>query len=153
MIRMSKRFFIADIDKLDLSSPIRYERYYIDDNTRIQLKGTIYELEKLDDNNVRTSKSNISVDAFEELKRKSIKAIIRDSYLVNGYNGFSIKKYYCDYHGLNRLEIEFENAIEMETFIPEEWMGVEITNSPLAFDKFLSKLTKEEFLKEIAKYQ
>ena len=31
-------------------------------------------------------------------------------------------------------------------------MGKEITSSPLAFDKDLSKLTQEEFLTELEKY-
>ena len=40
----------------------------------------------------------------------------------------------------------------MDSYIKENWMGEEITYSQLAFDKDLSKLNREEFLKEIKKY-
>ena len=33
----------------------------------------------------------------------------------------------------------------------ENWMGKEITNSPLAFDKYLSKLSNDEFREELKK--
>ena len=40
----------------------------------------------------------------------------------------------------------------MDLYIKERWMGEEITYSKLAFDKDLSKLNREEFLKELKKY-
>ena len=40
----------------------------------------------------------------------------------------------------------------MNCYEKEKWMGKEITNSPLAFDKYLSKLSKEEFKNELKKY-
>lgn len=36
--RLTKRYIITTLDNLELSSPIRYERYYINDNLRIQKK-------------------------------------------------------------------------------------------------------------------
>ena len=41
----------------------------------------------------------------------------------------------------------------MKSYIKESWMGKEITNTPLAFDKYLSKLSREEFLIELERYK
>ena len=35
----------------------------------------------------------------------------------------------------------------MEHYKKESWMGKDITNTPLGFDAYLSKLNREEFLK------
>ena len=40
----------------------------------------------------------------------------------------------------------------MSSYIKKDWMGEEITNSPLAFDKYLSKLSRDEFKEELDKY-
>ena len=40
----------------------------------------------------------------------------------------------------------------MKSYKKESWMGKEITNSNLAFDKFLIKLNRNEFLEELNKY-
>ena len=40
----------------------------------------------------------------------------------------------------------------MDLYSKETWMEDEITFSPLAFDKDLSKLNREEFLEELKKY-
>ena len=44
------------------------------------------------------------------------------------------------------------NEKEMREYHKKAWMGKEITSSPLAFDKDLSKLTRKEFLTELEKY-
>ena len=41
MRRLTRRYIINSLDGLNLSEPIRYERYYIDDNLRIQKKDNI----------------------------------------------------------------------------------------------------------------
>ena len=47
----------------------------------------------------------------------------------------------------------FKTKDEENKYQKEIWMGKEITKSPLAFDKDLSKLSKEEFQKELEKYR
>ncbi len=42
-MRLTRRFILKTIDGLNLSSPIRYERYYINDNLRVQKKGNVFE--------------------------------------------------------------------------------------------------------------
>lgn len=78
--------------------------------------------------------------------------VIRDSYLYLDDNRISIKKYLNKYEGLIRVEVKFNSIDEMNSYNMEKWMEVEITNSPLAFDKYLSKLSEQEFLLELNKY-
>ncbi len=51
MQRLTKRYIIDSLKGLNLSNPIRYERYYINDGLRIQKKNDKYEKEILDDMN------------------------------------------------------------------------------------------------------
>lgn len=150
-MRLTRRFILKDLKNIPLSDNIKYERYYIDDNVRIQKKGDIYEKEILE-SNVTISKYSISKNEFEKLKINSKQAIIRDSYLYLLDNNISIKKYYGKYEGLIRIEVKFDTAEDMENFIPLEWFGNEITNTFLAFDSKLIKLNKEEFLLQLKKY-
>lgn len=152
MRKLTKRFITSSLDNLNLSMPIRYERYYISDTLRIQKKGNTYEKEILNENNTVTRKENISESEFLSLKENAYSKIIRDSYLYLDDKRISIKKYLGDYQGLYRVEVTFTNKKEENSYQKETWMGQEITKSPLAFDKELSKLTKDEFKKELQKY-
>ena len=152
MRKLTKRFITSSLDNLNLSMPIRYERYYISDTLRIQKKGNTYEKEILNENNTVTRKENISESEFLSLKENAYSKIIRDSYLYLDDKRISIKKYLGDYQGLYRVEVTFTNKKEENSYQKETWMGQEITKSPLAFDKDLSKLSKEEFKKELKKY-
>ena len=152
MRKLTKRFITSSLDNLNLSMPIRYERYYISDTLRIQKKGNTYEKEILNENNTVILKENISESEFLSLKEKAYSKIIRDSYLYLDDKRIFIKKYLGDYQGLYRVEVTFTNKKEENSYQKETWMGQEITKSPLAFDKDLSKLSKEEFKKELKKY-
>ena len=152
MRKLTKRFITSSLDNLNLSMPIRYERYYISDTLRIQKKGNTYEKEILNENNTVILKENISESEFLSLKEKAYSKIIRDSYLYLDDKRISIKKYFGDYQGLYRVEVTFTNMKEENLYQKETWMGQEITKSPLAFDKELSKLSKEKFKKELKKY-
>lgn len=151
-MRLTRRFVVKVLDNIPLSNPIRYERYYINDKLRIQKKDNYYEKEILDEENVIKEKIKITQEEFLKLKQTSYSKIIRDSFLYLNNNKISIKKYYEDYDGLNRIEVEFQAEEEMNNYRKEKWMGNEITSSPLAFDKYLSKLNREEFLIELKKY-
>ncbi len=151
-MRLTRRFILKSFDNIPLSNPIRYERYYIDDTVRIQKKGNCYEKEILNEENILIQKIAITKEEFLELKESAYSKIIRDSYLYLKDKSVSIKKYYGDYEGLNRIEVKFLTIDEMNSYIKEIWMGNEITSSPLAFDKDLSKLNRKEFLQELRKY-
>lgn len=150
--RLTKRYIIKNIENLELSIPLRYERYYINDYLRIQKKGNKLESETLNEKNIVIKKEEISLKEFNELKKTAYKKIVRDSYLYEKDNRISIKVYLEEYKGLNRIEVNFPNEEELKNFKKEPWMEKEITNSPLAFDKYLSKLTRQEFEKELKKY-
>lgn len=152
MRRLTRRYIINSLDGLNLSEPIRYERYYIDDNLRIQKKDNIYQKEKLDNDNNIIAKIDISENEFLNLKEKSYSEIIRDSYVLLNNNNISIKKYLGKYKGLFRVEVKFDSIDDMNNYNKEIWMGEEITNSPLAFDKYLSKLSDSDFHNELKKY-
>ena len=151
-MRLTRRFIIKSLDNISLSTPIRYERYYINDKLRIQKKADYYEKEILNEENVVIEKTKITEEEFSNLKKTSYSRIIRDSYLYLNDNRVSIKKYYDNYDGLNRVEVKFPTKDEMDNYKKEDWMGNEITTSLLAFDKDLSKLSREEFLLELKKY-
>lgn len=152
-MRLTRRFIVKSLDNIPLSKPIRYERLYINDKLRIQMKDNYYEKEILDENNVLIEKNIITEEEFLKLKLNAYSKIIRDSYLYLKDHNISIKKYYDVYEGLNRVEVKFSSKEEMELYIKESWMGEEITFSLLAFDKELSKMSREKFLDELDKYQ
>ncbi len=152
MKRLTRRYIIKNLDNIPISEGIPYERYYINDNLRIQNKGGIFEKEILDDNNVIINKSYITANEFNELKDKSYAEIIRESYIYLNDNRVSIKRYLGKYAGLYRVEVKFLTAEEMEDYQKEYWMGNEISDSNLAFDKYLSKLDRNEFLEEMSIY-
>lgn len=149
MREFTKRFIIDSIENLELSKPIRYERYYINNELRIQKKDNKYEKEILDKYNNVIEKVEISENEFCELKKKSYSKIIRNSYLYLKDSRVSIKEYLDKYEGLYRVEVKFKSEKEENEYVKECWMGKEITYSPLAFDKDLSKLSTEEFKKEL----
>lgn len=151
-MRLTRRFIVKLIDNISVSNPIRYERYYINDKLRIQKKGERYEKEILNKENILVQKTDITEEEFLELKKQSHSQIIRESYLYLKDDRISIKKYFETYEGLIRVEVKFSSEEEMNVYKKEDWMGKEITTSPLAFDKFLSKLTRKEFLVELKKF-
>ena len=151
MRRLTKRFIIDSLNNLNISNPIRYERYYINDKLRIQRKDQKYQKEILNDNDL-IEKIDISEKEFLNLKKDAYSEIIRDSYLLLDDNKISIKKYLGKFEGLYRVEVTFNSVEEENEYIKESWMGKDITNTPLAFDKDLSKLSIDEFKEELNKY-
>ena len=152
MRKLTKRYIIDSLDNLNLSKPIRYERYYINDKLRVQRKDNKYQKEILDNYNNVIEKINISKVEFLELKESSYSEIIRDSYVFLEDSRVSIKKYLGKYEGLYRVEVTFNSLEEKNEYRKESWMGQEITDSSLAFDKDLSKLSVDEFKRELRKY-
>lgn len=153
MRKLTRRFIINSIENLELSKPIRYERYYINNELRIQKKDIKYQKEKLDIYNNVIEKVEISENEFCELKKKSYSKIIRNSYLYLKDPRVSIKEYLDKYDGLYRVEVKFTSENEEKEYVKECWMGKEITYSPLAFDKDLSKLSEEEFRAELTRFK
>ena len=47
MKRLTKRYLVEELPKENISEPWFYERYYINDNLRIQSKNNIFEKETI----------------------------------------------------------------------------------------------------------
>ena len=152
MRKLTKRYIISSLNGLNLSEPIKYERYYINDTLRIQNKNNVYQKEILDEDNNIIEKFEISEVEFLKLKENANARIIRNSYLFLDDERISIKEYLEKYLGLLRVEISFNSEKEEKKYRKEKWMGNEITNSPLAFDKYLCKLSEKKFKEELNKY-
>ncbi len=148
MTRLTKRYIINEINNLELSEPIKYERYYLNDNIWIQ----IFEKEVLKNNTV-IEKEQINKEEFNILKKEESIKIIRESYLYLKDNRVSIKKYLGKYKGLIRVEVKFSSKTEMNNYKKENWMGSNITDTPLVFDQQLCKLTTQEFKNLIKIYK
>ena len=69
MRRLTKRYIIKSLNNLNISEPIRYERYYINDTLRVQKKNNKYQKELLDDDNNLLEKKDISEEEFLALKK------------------------------------------------------------------------------------
>lgn len=152
MRKLTKRYIISSLNGLNLSEPIEYERYYINDTLRIQRKNNLYQKEILDEDNNIIEKLEISKTDFLKLKENVNTRIIRNSYLFLDDKRISIKEYLGRYVGLLRVEITFNSEEEEKLYRKEKWMGNEITDSPLAFDRYLCKLSEKEFKEELNKY-
>ncbi len=151
-MRYTRRYILNSIDNIHLSNSLRYERYYINNNLRIQKRGNSYSKEILQDNEV-IDKIEIGEEEFNKLKMMSSKEIVRDSYLYLDDNRISIKKYYGKYAGLIRVEVKLNSEDEVLHYLPLSWFGLEITDSPLAFDSYLINLSEQEFMMELDKYK
>lgn len=156
MREIERKFLVLKLPELNNIDPIHYERYIINDEAnkqvRIQKKDNSYELElkiKINDFEYEKTKKNISKSEFKKLSASCHKSIIRDSYLVNTCPNITIKKYFGDYEGLIRAEVEYENAEQMQTFKLPEWLGNEITGTNLGNDNKLARLSRNEFLKTL----
>ena len=151
-MEIERKYLINNMPDLSNVKPIRYERYYLmrdnDVEERIQKKGLKYEYEiKRNISSLERTKDikNISEEEFNRLKQNADESIIRDSYKLS--DSVSIKIYHNRFQGLERAEVEFDSKEEALRYKPEEWMGLEITNSPLGRDSKLLDLTDDEFRK------
>lgn len=155
-MEIERKFLVKEMPDISGVNPVPYERYYlrVEDGLeeRIQRKGGVYEREikrvvKGMGNVVqRTSeKTPITQEEFETLKQGK-EGISRDSYRVSSKPDISLKVYHGKFEGLVRAEIEFENETEAKQYEPVDWMGNEISQSPLGLDSRLLHLSREEFL-------
>jgi CYTH domain-containing protein len=149
---IERKFLVTTMPDLTGQEPIRYERYYLNrsDNVeeRIQKKGDTYEYEKkekVSDLEHKKETRSITQEEFESLRAGTSDAIIRDSFKVSNNPDITIKVYHGKYEGLIRAEVEFDSLESAEAFIPSEWMGKEITGTPLGKDSGLLDLSEEQF--------
>ena len=147
-MEIERKFLVKELPDLTNIEPLRYERYYLrvekGVEERIQKTNEHYTYEKkvaVDELTRSTELKHISEKEFEELKAKSGRAILRDSYSLSP--NLSIKIYHGEYEGLVRAEVEFASNKEAGSYTPELWMGKELTGTPLGKDSSLLELDKD----------
>lgn len=149
---IERKFLVREMPDLSNAAPIPYERYFfantVGSEERVQKKGETYEWEKKVAVSALVSKKEkriISKDEFESYKAKAVSGIERENYLLSSGPEISLKVYHGEYEGLARVEVEFKSEEDAKSYEPEDWMGEEITDSPLGRDSKLIQLTKQEF--------
>lgn len=153
MLEIERKFLIQKLPDLSQIKPIRYERYFISDEDknqiRVQKKGHKYELEtkqQINEQEYYKTKREITKTEFLELSAECNKSIIRLSYLISQSPNITIKKYCGPYEGLVRAEIEYDSIEQIGLYELPKWFGKEITGTVLANDHRLIKLNRTEFL-------
>lgn len=149
---IERKFLVKKLPYLSDKTKQSYERYYLcrgnGVDIRIQKRNDVYELERKSETpnlGRETQKFEITKEEFEVLKRYSSEAIMRESYLISESPEITIKIYHGRFEGLVRAEVEFNSVNEDKTFTPLEWMGEEITDTPLGRDSRLLGLSDKEF--------
>ena len=116
MRSLTRSFLIKTLDGLKVSDPWLYERFYINDNIRIQNKNGRFEKEVLNDKGEIIEKNTIGEEEFLSLAKQAEKKIARKSYLYLGDTRISIKEYLDDYAGFIRAEVKFKDKAEQEKY-------------------------------------
>lgn len=150
---IERKFILKELPEFIVTAPLRYERHYLYTGNgielRIQRKGDLFELERTIESSEHgrdTHKIQISSHEFDILKKISLGSIVRESYLVEDPNYYvSVKLYHERFEGLIRAEVEFDSEEDADEFIPYDWFGEEITDSPLGRDSKLLSVSDEEF--------
>ena len=131
-----------------------YDRYYLYNENgtviRIQHIGDKYQLERKENRTDLTRIEHtleISEDEFKTLSKLSEDHIMRDSYIIQFAPQVMLRIYHGKYEGLARAEVVFENVVDAKAFEPLDWFGEEITDSPLAQEGKILKLSQKEFKK------
>lgn len=155
-LEIEKKYLVKKMPNLDNISKIEYERYFISDDpknqVRVQRKNDTYEIEEkieIASNKYKKEKKKISKEEFDKLIINCSKVIKRDSYLICDIPNITIKIYHGKYEGLARIEVEFLSSDELESFEVPDWFGREITNSGIGMDAKLINLNRDEFLREL----
>lgn len=115
---------------------------------RVQSSDNIFELERKVDVSelIRESeKIFITKNEFEALSKIAKDTITRENYIMSETPRLILRIYHGRFEKLVRVEVEFPSVEKANQFTPLEWMGKEITTTPLAKDETLLELTDENF--------
>lgn len=146
--------------KLSKIQPHIYERYFLQYGGLVEEKiqktkreeGDTYEYEiktMVAKGCWRRERVMISKEKYEFLLENAPlhTALFEKKYFVNEHHPrVSVKEYQGEYQGLSFAQVEFDSEEESESFTPYEWMGVEITGSPLGRETTLITYHRDQFL-------
>lgn len=153
MESISRKFLVKempDLKNVRFSHSVRFYLYRDAKRVvRIQSKdNSDFELERKSDRTdlIRVGETiQITKEEFNALSRFSSEKVERDSYVVHVNPRILLRIYHGKFEGLIRAEVTFENEEQAAVFLPETWMGREITDSPLAKEGKLLDLSEKEF--------
>lgn len=150
MKKYERKFLINILPDMHNIQPVIYERYWIyirkDEHVKVQKRGNTCEIESVFGN--YKQKILITKSAFDELTKDCDKCIKRENYLLP--NNIKVKIYKGIYSGLSIADIEFLNYEQYLSFKKPDWLGSEITSTPLGKDTSIVQLSSEEVLKTIS---
>lgn len=152
---IERKFLVDDMPSLRGIRKVPQERYFIQRGELFEegmkKKGNMFAYESkftISKDEKTRERILVTKEEFERVKTNRTPVIERDSYsLTRKSPVISIKKYKGVYAGLILVEVEFDTVEEMENFVPLEWMGAEVTNTPLGKDAKLIDLDREKFKK------
>ena len=154
MKTITRKFLVKQIPDLTDRDHWILNRFYLYRKNgiiiRVQSNGDMFEIERKSDKTdlIRESeKIVITKEEFETIGKKSSDHIVRDSYLIDNDPHIVIHVYHGRFEGLVRAEVEFQSIQQAKQFIAFQWMGKEITSSPLAKDERLLNLTDNNLKK------
>lgn len=146
-----RKFLVRHIPNLSDIKSVHYERYFLLQENgveiRVQSRGNAFEIERKsvsESGQEQVSKYEISREAFSILKQAATEAVIRESYLLSENPYVAIKIYQGKFQGFMRAEAAFTSPEEAASFVPLEWMGPEITDSPLGRDSQLLSMNMDD---------
>lgn len=154
---IERKFLVKETSILREAKSKRCKRYilYRDSNceVRVQEIDGVYEFERktyISPLERAGIKIGISKGEFEWFAKSCLGVVDRDEFSLG--NGLSVKIYGGKYTGLARVEVEFDSLDSLKKFVPPEWVGAEITDSPLGQDGALIQMSEKEFKIELSKY-
>lgn len=154
---IERKFLVKTMPRLSGVKKVPQERYFIQRGDLVEegfkRKGSEFEYEikrTISPKEKTREKTTITKEEFDRQKEGGTHVIERDSYsLTKKSPVISIKKYKGIYQGLVLAEVEFDSTDEYKTFVPLEWMGAEVTDSPLGKDAKLVDLDRDHFEKTL----
>jgi len=154
-MRSITRIFLANkIPDLQGARCVSQSRFYLYRKNgvviRVQTKGDTFELERKVNKSAyirEGEKISITRDEFDVFSKSASDHVIRDNYLISKTPLVVLRIYHGRFEGLARVEIKFKSVDEAKSFVPLNWLGKEITLTPLAKDETLLGLTEREFQK------
>jgi CYTH domain-containing protein len=156
MQTITRKFLVKKIPNLQGIPCVEERRFYLYHKNgtviRVQSKDKTFELERkiTTSHLARESEKIILTNAeFNALSSVSNDFVIRGNYKISTTPGIVLRIYHERFEGLVRAEVSFQSVKLAKSFVAFEWMGKEITNTPLGTDEALIDLSMEDFVKEL----
>ncbi|HUB93883.1 MAG TPA: hypothetical protein VMB52_05260 [Verrucomicrobiae bacterium] len=156
MNEIERKFLVAKLPDVPILKRYTSERYLLQSDKETEIRIThsgdkyFYEQKRVVSDTERTrDKYVISEEEFNELKAAAYGKLVRETLLLNENPKVVVQVYKGEYEGLMRAETEFQDRVAADQYVPDTWMGREITGSSIARDSSLGRMTRDEVLAQI----